>query len=108
VGLLAPTFKEIYRGKAEVRQTFKVSKVGTVAGCLVTDGNINRDCMVKVIRDGVVVVKTKVSNLKRFKDDVSEVRNGMECGITLNDSGDVKVGDILEAYVTEKVISEVA
>jgi translation initiation factor IF-2 len=108
VGLLAPTYKEIYRGRAEVRQTFKVSKVGTVAGCLVTDGNINRDCMVKIIRDGVVVNKAKVGNLKRFKDDVSEVRNGMECGITLDNFGDVKAGDVLEAYVTEKVISEVA
>ena len=108
VGLLAPTYKEIYRGKAEVRQTFKVSKVGIVAGCLVTDGNINRDCLLKIVRDGVVIHKTKVGSLKRFKDDVSEVRSGMECGITLDNYGDVKAGDVLEAFVTEKVISEVA
>ena len=72
------------------------------------DGNINRDCLLKIIRDGVVIHKTKVGSLKRFKDDVSEVRSGMECGITLDNYGDVKPGDVLEAYVTEKVISEVA
>ncbi len=105
-GLLAPVYRELYRGRAEVRQLFKVSKVGSVCGCLVTDGIFNRDCLVRVTRDGVVVANTKVSSLKRFKDDVSEVRSGMECGITLNDSSEVKEGDLLEGYLTERVATE--
>ena len=105
-GLLAPVYRELYRGKAEVRQLFKVSKVGSVCGCLVTDGIFNRDCLIRVTRDGVVVANTKVSSLKRFKDDVSEVRSGMECGITLNDSSEVKEGDLLEGYLTERVATE--
>jgi translation initiation factor IF-2 len=107
-GLLAPVFKEVYRGKAEVRQTFKVSKVGMVAGSIVLDGNISRDCMVRIVREGVIVHRAKIGSLKRFKDDVSEVRSGMECGIVLDNYGDVKEGDILEAFVNEKVVSEVA
>ena len=105
-GLLAPVYRELYRGKAEVRQLFKVSKVGNVCGCLVMDGNITRDCLIRATRDGKVVANTKVSSLKRFKDDVSEVRSGMECGITLNDSSEILAGDILEAYVTERVATE--
>ncbi len=106
-GLLAPVYREIHRGKAEVRQLFKVSKVGSVCGCLVMDGNITRECLIRATRDGKVVANTKVSSLKRFKDDVSEVRSGMECGITLNDSSDILAGDVLEAYVTERVATEV-
>ncbi len=106
-GMLAPVYRELYRGRAEVRQIFRVSKVGSVAGCLVMDGIINRDCLIRVMRDGKPVHTTKVGSLKRFKDDVSEVRSGMECGITLNDSGDVKEGDLLEAFVTERVATEV-
>ncbi len=105
-GLLAPVYRELYRGKAEVRQLFKVSKVGSVCGCLVMDGIITRDCLIRVTREGKVVVNTKVSSLKRFKDDVSEVRSGMECGITLNDSSEVLEGDLLEAYLTERVATE--
>jgi len=89
-----------------VRQLFKVSKVGSVCGCLVMDGIITRDCLIRVTREGKVVVNTKVSSLKRFKDDVSEVRSGMECGITLNDSSEVLAGDLLEAYLTERVATE--
>ncbi len=107
-GLLAPTYKEVYRGKAEVRQTFKVTKIGTVAGCLVLDGSITRDCLLRIVRDGVALHTSKVGSLKRFKDDASEVRSGMECGITMDNTSDVQVGDILEAFVTEKVISVVA
>ena len=99
-GLLAPVFKEVYRGKAEVRETFRVTKVGTVAGCLVMDGNITRDCMFALLRDNVVVHTGKIGSLQRFKDDVSEVRSGMECGITLENYADVKAGDIIEAFVT--------
>lgn len=106
-GLLAPVYREIYRGRAEVRQLFKVSKVGSVCGCLVMDGTITRDCLIRATREGKVVANTKVSSLKRFKDDVSEVRSGMECGITLNDSSDILAGDVLEAYVTERVATEV-
>ncbi|MEO8597154.1 MAG: translation initiation factor IF-2 [Candidatus Solibacter sp.] len=107
VGLLAPVFKEIYRGKAEVRETFRISKVGAVSGCLVTDGSISRDCECRVLRDGVVVHTGKIGSLKRFKDDVSEVRNGMECGITLANFSDTKSGDVIEAFVTERVATEV-
>jgi translation initiation factor IF-2 len=104
-GLLSPVYREIYRGKAEVRQTFRVSKVGNVAGCLVVDGNITRDCSARVMREGTAVHTGRVISLKRFKDDVSEVRNGMECGITL-DYAEMKVGDVIEAFLTERVLTE--
>jgi translation initiation factor IF-2 len=106
-GLLAPVFKEVYRGKAEVRETFRISKVGAVAGCLVTDGSIPRDSECRVLRDNVVVHTGKIGSLRRFKDDVSEVKNGMECGITLANFSDVKQGDIIEAFATERVATEV-
>jgi translation initiation factor IF-2 len=101
-GMLAPVFKEIPRGKAEVRNTFRVSKVGMVAGCMVTDGSINRDCQLRVIRDKQTVHTGKVGSLRRFKDDVSEVRMGMECGITIDNYGDIQVGDLLEAFTLER------
>ena len=82
-GLLAPVFKEVYRGKAEVRDTFRITKVGNVAGCMVLDGVITRDSEVRLLRDNVVVYTGKIASLRRFKDDVSEVKSGMECGITL-------------------------
>jgi translation initiation factor IF-2 len=106
-GLLEPVFKEVYRGKAEVRNTFKITKVGNVAGCQVLDGVITRDSEVRLLRDNVVVHTGKVGSLRRFKDDVSEVKSGMECGITLASYGDVKQGDIIEAFVTERVATEV-
>jgi translation initiation factor IF-2 len=105
-GLLAPVFKEIPRGKAEVRATFRVSKVGMVAGCMVTEGSINRECQLRLIRDGVAVHTGKVGSLRRFKDDVSEVRMGMECGITIDNFGDTRAGDLLEAFVLEKIAAE--
>ena len=107
-GLLSPVFREIYRGKAECRDTFKVTKVGMVAGCLVLDGAITRECSIRVMREGKPVHTGKVGSLRRFKDDVSEVRSGMECGITIDNFSDVKAGDILEAFVSERVIVEVA
>ena len=82
-GLLAPVFKEVYKGKAEVRETFRITKVGNVAGCMVQDGTITRDSEVRLLRDNVVVYTGKIGSLRRFKDDVSEVKSGMECGITL-------------------------
>jgi translation initiation factor IF-2 len=106
-GLLEPVFREVYRGKAEVRDTFRITKVGNVAGCQVIDGSITRDSEVRLLRDNVVVHTGKIGSLRRFKDDVSEVKTGMECGITIENYSDVKQGDIIEAFVTERVASEV-
>jgi translation initiation factor IF-2 len=106
-GLLEPVFREVYRGKAEVRETFRISKVGNVAGCLVIDGNIPGKSEVRLLRDNVVVYTGKVSSLRRFKDDVSEVKSGQECGITLENYSDVKQGDVIEAFATERVATEV-
>lgn len=102
-GMLDPEFEEKVIGQAEVRQTFKVSKVGTIAGCYVTDGKITRDSSVRVIRDGVVIFEGKLDTLKRFKDDVKEVAQNYECGITVERFNDVKEGDIIEAYVMQEV-----
>jgi translation initiation factor IF-2 len=106
LGLLEPTIKETYLGRAEVRDTFRVPKVGTIAGCAVMDGVIKRDADVRLLRDNVVVYKGRVGSLRRFKDDVSEVRNGMECGIGIAGYGDIKVGDVIEAFATEKIAPE--
>ena len=105
-GLLEPVFKETYLGRAEVRETFRVPKVGTIAGCYVQDGTIKRDAEVRLLRDNVQVFKGRVGSLRRFKDDVSEVRNGMECGIGIAGYGDVKVGDVIEAFSVQKVAGE--
>jgi translation initiation factor IF-2 len=105
-GMLEPVIKETYQGRAEVRDTFRIPKVGTIAGCYMQDGIIKRDSEVRLLRDNVVVFKGKVSSLRRFKEDVSEVRNGLECGIAIQNYGDVKVGDVIEAFVTERVAAE--
>ncbi|MFZ0663594.1 MAG: translation initiation factor IF-2, partial [Acidobacteriaceae bacterium] len=105
LGLLEPVFKENYLGRAEVLNVFKIPKVGTIAGCRVTDGVLRRDAEVRLTRDGEQVFKGKLTSLKRFKDDAKEVTNGMECGVGLNFS-DIKVGDTVEAFVTEKVAAE--
>ncbi|HXR16054.1 MAG TPA: translation initiation factor IF-2 [Terriglobales bacterium] len=105
-GLLEPTIKETYQGRAQVKETFRIPKVGTIAGCSVTDGLIKRDSEVRLLRDNVVVFKGKVGSLRRFKDDASQVTNGMECGISIANYGDIKVGDVIEAFVTEKVAAE--
>ncbi|HEX9688230.1 MAG TPA: translation initiation factor IF-2 [Thermoanaerobaculia bacterium] len=102
-GLLEPTLKEVGRGRAEVRDTFRVPKFGVVAGCYVTDGSIGRNSQVRLLRDNRVVYDGKVASLRRFKDDVSEVKQGFECGIGLERYQDVKVGDVIEAYQVEKV-----
>ncbi|WP_251549153.1 translation initiation factor IF-2 [Neobacillus muris] len=102
-GMLDPEFQEKIIGQAEVRQTFKVSKVGTIAGSYVTDGKITRDSGVRVIRDGIVIFEGEVDALKRFKDDAKEVSQGYECGITIRNFNDIKEGDIIEAYVMEEV-----
>jgi len=106
-GLLEPTIKETYQGRADVRETFRIPKVGTIAGCQVTDGLIKRDSEVRLLRDNVVVFKGKVASLRRFKDDASEVRNGMECGIAIANYSDIKIGDVIEAFVTERIAAEV-
>ena len=106
-GLLEPTFKETHQGRAEVLETFRIPKVGTVAGCRVLEGIIKRDSEVRLLRDNVVIFKGKVGSLRRFKEDAAEVRNGMECGISIANYGDIKVGDVIEAFVTEQVAAEV-
>jgi translation initiation factor IF-2 len=106
-GLLEPTIKENYQGRAEVLNVFRIPKVGTVAGCRVSDGLIKRDSEVRLLRDNVQVFKGKVGSLRRFKDDASQVTNGMECGISISNYGDIKVGDVIEAFVTERIAAEV-
>ena len=105
-GLLEPTIRETYQGRAQVLDTFRIPKVGTVAGCRVTDGLIKRDNEVRLLRDNVVVFKGKIGSLRRFKDDASEVRFGMECGITIDNYNDLHQGDIIEGYVMQRVAPE--
>jgi translation initiation factor IF-2 len=102
-GMLDPEYREKVIGSAEVRQTFKVSKVGTIAGSYVTEGKISRDAHVRLIRDSIVIHEGKVDVLKRFKDDVKEVQTNYECGITLENFNDIKEGDIIEAYIMEEI-----
>ncbi len=102
-GLLAPIYKEKHLGRAEVRETFSVSKIGTIAGCYVTDGKIIRGAQVRLVRDNIVVWEGKMSSLKRFKDDAKEVANGYECGISLEKYNNVKVGDKIEAFEMEAI-----
>jgi translation initiation factor IF-2 len=105
-GLLEPVFKENFAGKAEVMNVFKITKVGQIAGCRVTDGIITRTAQVRVMREGTEVWRGKIGSLKRFKDDVSEVRQGVECGIDLNGFKDIRVGDVIESFTTEKLADE--
>jgi translation initiation factor IF-2 len=97
-GMLKPVQKEVVLGSAEVRATFKIKGVGTVAGCYVLDGKMVRNANARLIRDGVVICTGKIESLKRFKEDVQEVARGFECGIKLKDYNDVKVGDVIECY----------
>jgi translation initiation factor IF-2 len=106
LGLLEPVFRENFLGRAEVLNVFRIPKVGTIAGCRVTDGILRRDSEVRLMRDGVPVYKGKLTSLKRFKDDAKEVSNGMECGVGISNFTDIKVGDTVEAFVTEKIAAE--
>jgi translation initiation factor IF-2 len=106
LGLLEPVFRENFLGRAEVLNVFRIPKVGTIAGCRVTDGILRRDSEVRLMRDGAPVYKGKLTSLKRFKDDVREVTNGMECGVGISNFTDIKVGDTVEAFVTEKMAAE--
>ncbi|HEY4362294.1 MAG TPA: translation initiation factor IF-2 [Bryobacteraceae bacterium] len=105
-GLLEPVFKEVYKGRAQVREVFRISKVGAVAGCMVDDGVITRQSDIRLLRDNVVIHTGKVLALKRFKNDASEVKAGFECGISIANFNDIKQGDVIEAFTTERVANE--
>ena len=102
-GMLSPDIKEEITGTAEIKEIFKISKVGNIAGCLVQDGKIIRKNKCRVIRDGIVVYSGELGSLKRFKDDVSEVTTGMECGLNIDKFNDIRVGDIIESYDEKEV-----
>ena len=102
-GMLAPKFREKVTGHAEVRQTFKVSSVGTIAGCYVTDGKIERNNSVRLVRNGIVIYEGAIDSLKRFKDDAKEVAQGFECGLSVEKFNDIKEGDVFESYTMEEV-----
>ena len=101
-GMLAPKYRDVDLGRAEVRQAYKISNVGTVAGCYVLEGKITRNANIRVVRDGIIIADDKLNSLKRFKDDVKEVAQGYECGMTLTKFNDIKEGDIFEAYIVEE------
>ncbi|QXE20559.1 translation initiation factor IF-2 [Clostridium sp. 001] len=103
VGMLEPDYKEVVLGKAEIRQTYKISNVGTIAGCYVQEGKIVRNSQVRIIRDGIVIFESELASLKRFKDDVKEVAEGYECGLSIDKFNDIKDGDIVEAYTMEEI-----
>ena len=102
-GMLAPKFREAIIGHAEVRQTYKVSAIGTIAGCYVKDGKITRDASVRVLRDNIVIHEGKLGSLQRFKDAVKEVKDGYECGVCLENYTDIKEGDVIECFVNEQL-----
>jgi translation initiation factor IF-2 len=102
-GLLEPEFRENVVGRAEVRELFRVPKIGTISGSYVLDGKMMRSALVRLIRDGVVIYDGKIGSLRRFKDDAREVAAGFECGIGIENYNDIQVGDIIEAYVKEQI-----
>ena len=101
-GMLAPKFRESILGNVEVRNTYKISNVGTIAGCYVTNGKVTRNCKIRLVRDGIVIVEDEIASLRRFKDDVKEVAQGYECGIGLEKFADIKEGDVFEAFIMEE------
>ena len=107
-GMLAPTFEEKIVANVEIRETFKISKVGTIAGCMVIDGKINRNSKIRIVRDGVVIYTGELASLKRYKDDVKEVATGYECGLNINNFNNIEVGDIVEAYENVEVKRKLA
>jgi translation initiation factor IF-2 len=107
-GMLKPEEREVILGEAEVRETFKVPRIGLVAGCSVRSGVINRQGRARVIRDGVEIYDGNIASLRRFKDDVREVREGFECGIGIENFNDIKVGDVIECYRKEQVARTLA
>ena len=105
-GMLAPKFRDVDLGRAEVRDVFRITNVGVVSGCYVLSGKITRTAKIRIVRDGIIIADDMMSSLKRFKDDVKEVAQGYECGITLEKFNDVHVGDVYEAYITEEYRDE--
>ena len=105
-GLLAPIFKENVIGRADVKEIFRVPKIGAIAGCMVTDGHIERNAKIRLLREEVIVYNGTISSLRRFKDDVKEVQSGYECGIGLEGFNDIKSGDVLEVYQVEEQKAE--
>ena len=101
--MLAPKYREVVLGHAEVRQTYKVSSVGMVAGCYVQDGKLQRSSQVRIVRDGVVIHEGELASLQRFKDSVKEVQAGYECGLSVEKFNDIKEGDIVEAFAMEQI-----
>ncbi len=101
-GMLAPKTREVQYGRAEVRQVIKISSVGTISGCYVTEGKIVRNSLIRVVRDGIVIAEDKIDSLKRFKDDAKEVMQGFECGVGLDKFNDIKAGDIYESFNIEE------
>jgi translation initiation factor IF-2 len=102
-GLLEPVYKETITGHAEVRQVFKVTKVGKIAGCYIVDGELLRNGQARVKRGGAVITEDKIASIKRFQEDVPEIKTGFECGINLHNFNDFEVGDVIEAYKKERV-----
>jgi translation initiation factor IF-2 len=102
-GMLDPEYEEKITGQMTVRETYKVSKVGTIAGCYVNEGSIQRDSGVRIIRDGIVILEGKLASLKRFKDDVKEVKMGYECGAMIENFNDIKVDDVIEGFIMEEI-----
>ena len=102
-GMLAPTYKEVLLGHAEVRQTIKVPNVGIIAGCYILDGKITRNAQIRIVRDGIVIFEDKIASLRRFKDDVKEVNDGYECGVGIEKFNDIREGDTLEAFIMEEI-----
>ena len=102
-GMLDPEYRDEDTGKAEIREVYKISGVGTVSGCYVTSGKIYRNGKVRIVRDGIIIHEGEIQALKRFKDDVKEVNNGYECGMSFVNYNDIKVGDIVEAYITKEI-----
>ena len=101
-GMLAPKFREVELGQAEVRNVYKISSVGTIAGCYVKTGKVARNAKIRIVRDGIVIAEDEISSLRRFKDDVKEVAQSFECGIGLEKYQDVKEGDIFESFIIEE------
>ncbi len=102
-GMLDPVFEEVIFGQAEVRETYKVSKIGTIAGCMVTEGTVVRNSKIRLIRDNIVVYDGVMNSLKRYENDVREVMQGFECGLTIKNFNDLKINDIIESYGEEEV-----
>ena len=101
-GMLAPKYREVVLGRVECRETYKVSSIGTIAGCHVLSGKVTRNSKIRVVRDGIVICETEISSLKRFKDDAKEVAQGYDCGISLVNFNDIKINDIFESYIIEE------